>query len=306
MIVNNGAFGSVEIVATAVNALEKQFTLCGGETMAYAKIAVPPRCPKVGLKFRLLNVGKDVSAFIVWDGAGQEPEPIQAGEWKTLFVDVAWKKGRCHEYPSTRRPGNDNWDIVFIKSDGQFVDVECSLFTRGGNFYLGWQRVYQGAFVRTRNGGSTPEALECVPTRAVHAYPGSNFRDVWRGLAEKVLARAAGAGTNMRKSDAFVPTWQPPVLPDPAKVPAGWLAGTVRYFNLLTGTGEVEDCEGVKHFVHFKNILPPEGSDKTPEVAVLTPMTTVLFQVGEATGHARPGIDAAKSVKPFMPKEPAD
>jgi hypothetical protein len=288
--------GTVTVVPVSDKTPEGKTVLCGAETMSYAPVTCPMRSPSFGLKFKV-EEDKDGVAFVVRDD-GEEPRAI-GPEWQTLNVPVQWDDGT----PKTRFRGLDNRNIVILRPDGWFVNVEVSLFTRRGKFFLGAQRVYEGQVARTR-GEKNRVVIKLLPRRAIHAYPGSDFTQVWSTFAETLMAKAKAEKASVQKCKAFDPTWRPPAFPKPNG--GGWIAGVVRYFNLLTGTGELEGPDGMRYFVHFKSLLPAEGSMEVPEVPTLTPMTIALFRPGEDTGHARPGIKSVKSVRPFLPKEPAD
>jgi len=118
------------------------------------------------------------------------------------------------------------------------------------------------------------------------------------------VLEAAPDEASIQRSRAYAPKWTPPSLPDTNG--SGWEPGVVRYFNLVSGTGEVEGRDGKLYFVHFKNVLAPEGSDGALEMPALTPMTVVLFHPDAPNEHDRRPLRSIRTIKPFMEKEPAN
>ena len=287
--------GTVSVAPTArQNAIEGETVLCAAGTVAHAQVSFPGRPSVVQLRLRV----EVSSGTIYFLRSGKAPEELKAGEDRFLSVQVIWDG----DIPRTRdaKGNSDCVDIFIMQANGIFVDLECGLITRGGKFYITVQRVYEGQALRTRKEGKL--VTELLPARAIHAYPGSNFGGVWTTLADVVLAKSAAARASERKSRAFQPKWNPPALPPTNG--GGWIPGTVRYFNAMTGTGELQDAVGKKYFVHFRAILPRQDGEPISEVPLLTPMSTVLFRLESGSQHERPKVKSVRPVLPVLVKEP--
>jgi hypothetical protein len=206
--------------------------------------------------------------FIVAEG---KAVPIQ--EAFTFTVPVEWNGN----IPRTRFPGQDNIDVIFLAADGQFVDIQCGIITRKGLFYMTAQQVWKGNVVRTFAKGTREKAWMYAPTAAAHAFPGSDYGSLWTKMGEQVLSQALGASASEQKSRVTVPKWDPPALSSQSNAD-GYREAAVLFFNLVTGTGHLQDASGKKWFVHFNNILGvPDG-----KIPVLLPMTKILFRGGDA------------------------
>jgi hypothetical protein len=291
--------GIVVVVPASFYRKESEVATCMAETAAYAEVSCPQGASSLGFKVSVVPGDSHATIFVVH--SGEEPQVINPYQAQTAIVPITWKGN----IPQTRdrEQNRDCLDIIIMEPDGWFVDVEVGIITRRGRFYMTAQRIWEGQVVRTRENGKLVSTF--VPGRALHAYPGAKFEDVWDQLADAVLAKAKETGASDIKSNAFIPTWNPPALPETNG--GGWKAGIVQYFNLVSGTGELVDANGVKYFVHFKNVLPPEGSSETHlTVPTLTPMSVVLFRPNPENGHERQPLKSVQSVRPFLVKEPVD
>jgi hypothetical protein len=291
--------GEVTLSVASRFCQENKTVLCAAGTAAYARIIPPGRARDIAVKFTARGV-KTSTVFLVTGGVEKTIQEMRS-EMGFFNVPITWDEETPKVRLNSGEIGKDNWDIVIMLPDGHFVDIECSLITRHGKFFLGAQRVYEGQTVRTRENHKFVRTF--TPLRAIHAYPGSSFRSVWSTLADLVLARAEAAGANIRKSTAFRPKWNPPAIPE---MNGGkWQGGIVRYFNLQKGVGEIEDKQGVKYFVHFNNILAGDGETQVPEVPMLTGMSVVQFRAGDhKEGHARPSIKSLRPIRPVLVEEP--
>lgn len=233
----------------------------------------------------------DVVAFTVFEGRAEELRG-----YTTLSVPVHWKNGA----PITRRTGVDNTDVHLLTYDGQDLDIQVGIITRGGRFFLTAQQVAKGRIVRGRQG------YEYVPTDPVHAYPGFNYASIWPNMGDAVeeMSRLFGASRQrwsvMRLADVRRAVWLPNYIPHRE----GWLRGAPYFYNMVSGTGHVGEITGIttdgsreqvsgvhtgrKCFVHFSKV--PD----TP-VPVLEPMRTLYFRLAQQEpGDRLPQIAAVE------------
>lgn len=208
-----------------------------------------------------------------------------------LNVGVTWNGPT----PSTRKRYNDNIDIIFLQSDGAFTDIQVGLVTREKRFFVTTQQVYKGWITRTR--GSKPGEVkwEFTPSDPIHAYPGCGYKSIWPDMTGELLIRAQNVGANLQRSRVKPAQWTPPDVPPKP----GWRAGVVRYFNMVTGTGVIEDSKGSPYFVHFSTILDKDGKPMQP-FPFLEPMTGVYFRPHNSTAGEK-GPSQGPPVKSVMP-----
>lgn len=222
---------------------------------------------------------EDIFSFTVFGGKAEH----LFGEY-VLSVPVRWDGG----IPVTRQKGVDNIDVILLDEDGPYTDIQIGLITRKGRFYVTTQRVYKGWITRTRGQRVGEVGFELVPTDPIHAYPGCDYANTWRPMGEELIRLARELGTSRPLSrvrqlrEVRCAKWAPPLVP----VSPGWSRGVVLFFNMITGTGQVEEIgTGERYFVHFNQIL--EGGP----VALLEPMTGVYFR-------PQPHERKVRSVKP--------
>lgn len=192
----------------------------------------------------------------------------------TLQVPVKWN----NYVPHTRQRGVDNVDIILMSAakDGHYVDVQVSLVTRANDFFVCAQEVWAGWTARTRGG-----QIAFVPSESRHNYPGSNYAEIWRGMAAELerIAREIGVTTRRSRVAGKAPEWAPRW----ANPETGWIHGVVVYFNAVTGTGIVMDPSGQLYFVHFGNILEHDLSG----MVMLDPESPVLFRADPPSAGER-------------------
>jgi len=289
------ALGSVHVAPAAAQNIEGKTSLEAADTVALAKVSFRERPSSLQLKLRFEN--SNPKNYIYLLRSGKPAEEIGSGDVRLLLVGVKWDG----DIPQTRdRESNtDCLDFFVMQPNGRFVDVEVGLVTRGGKFFISAQRVYEGQAVRTREAGKLVTQL--LPGRAIHAYPDSNFQNVWTTLADTVLEKVTTMKASEQKSRAYVPRWNPPTLP---QLNGDWMPGVVRYFNSMTGTGELEDGAGKRYFVHYRDILPYRDGQPLPEVPLLTPMSVVQFRFESNTRHLRPKIRSVRPLLPVLAVEP--
>ncbi len=214
---------------------------------------------------------------------------VTADPVPSLVVPVAWKDYRPH----TRVRGQDNVDLVFLKPSGEFHQVQVSLITRNGYFYAGVQSIYQGQVVRTREAlakqmGVTSHwysgvCSTIIPTRSDDAYPGADYAKIFPGMFAQLVEYAVTNNRSARLSDCEVAGWFPisnHLEATPEAVANGCaMVGQVAWYNLLCGYGNVIGNDGNLHFVHFKQIVDPQGRQlcKGDEFPILEPGQPVSF-----------------------------
>ena len=185
--------------------------------------------------------------------------------------------------PSTRQRGVDNVDIVLLREDGNFVEVQIGVVTRGKKFFITAQQIYKGWVARTVGDGVATTRYTFTPSDGVHAYPGANYECIWAGVSDELERVARHEGTSRWLSRVKPAKWNPPVVPSRES----WKSGVMLYFNLITGTGIVQDQFEVEYMVHFSKIL-----DAGP-MPVLEPMTGVYFRLGEQP-NGKQGISSLR------------
>jgi cold shock CspA family protein len=267
------------VVVTPTGWREETTMKCQNGSAAYANVPTGNiKMSAIDLCVKVSPADEGTKIFVVKDG-----KAVEIGDESFSFsVPVKWDGPT----PKTRLKGRDNIDVVILRPDGEFINAQCGLITRYGEFFLTAQTTYQGTVIRTRKGGGVQ--WDFAPSRSIHAYPGATYAGIWSAMADAVMSEAKLAGLSQRKSTALIAEWKPPALPAPPENGSKWEVGVVHYFNMITGMGEIQDSKGAKYFVHFSKIL---GEMRVPR---LTPMTAVFFRPDPESNHDR---QAVKSVK---------
>ncbi|MDD4989136.1 MAG: cold shock domain-containing protein [Candidatus Pacebacteria bacterium] len=227
--------------------------------------------------------------------------PVQ---WKNVTPEPTEKNPTPQEVfaPHTRVKDMDNADLVVLKPNGMFIQLQVSVITRAGMFYLGVQEVFAGQIVRTN--ASVVRKLELkkqtingaqvalvVPLFAGNAYPRADYLSVFPNMGPKVIKFAVAQNACTRLSKCTVAEWAPVSAELPVDLPVshGWYVGNVRYYNLVTGCGKLQRADGQEVFIHFSNIA---GGGSFPS---LEPMKAVVFQCRESqnAGLKQAGIPDA-------------
>lgn len=209
-----------------------------------------------------------------------------------LDVPVRWMDGSI---PHTREKYKDNVDITLLEQDGYFTDVQAGLVTRHGRFFVTLQQVYQGWVTRTRGSRVGEVAWGFTPADPIHAFTGARYEAIWAKMAEELMGVAREAGASSRLSRVEPAEWAPPDVGPRT----GWKAGVMRFYNLITGTGQVEEVSGGgEQFVHHSAILNSDGKPMRPFPA-LAPMTGVHFRLRDPRESRKPG--EGPGVKSVMP-----
>ena len=172
----------------------------------------------------------------------------------------------------TRVKDKDNMDVILILPDGKFVELQVSLTTRRGAFWIAIQEVYSGQVVRTTNAkadqiglvslpaGNGLKAL-VVPLYPKFAYPGADYLDTFHGIGTQLVAYAVGeVGAFSQLSKATVARWEPEwsQLPE-SYAQKRFEPAVVDWFNLVTGFGKATTESGEKVFIHFNAIEDENG-----------------------------------------------
>ncbi len=215
----------------------------------------------------------------------------------------------------TREKDRDNIDLVFLKLDGSFVELQVSVVMRRDLPYLCVQEIYGGQVAAT-----TPEiaeelgianhkadndtALIVIPLYDECAFPDHedvgiyrNYLKIFPKMGPKVLdfayKRKAVAGLAACTPAYWQPQW--PELTE-RQTKNGWVSGVVTFYNLVIGWGfaicRVKDGENgttIPVFVHFSSILDKTGKPvmSNDELPVLQPMTGVILKYKEEGGKRR-------------------
>lgn len=210
----------------------------------------------------------------------------------TFRINVDWNEGRGHNMPQTRAKFQDNFDLIWLQPDGTFVQLEISVSTRKGKFWLVVQEVYGGQVVRTTQAKVEKLGVQSVkanghvafvaPLFPQNAFPGSDYLKNFGTMgAAKVVQYALDHKASVALSECSVAKWEPSVtvLPDAMKN-NGWKTATVLWFNLVIGWGFALCEDGKPCFVHFSNILDETGRPVASkgEFPMLKPMTGVALK----------------------------
>lgn len=188
-----------------------------------------------------------------------------------LEVPVEWRQLRGLWVPHTRQAGRDNVDIILIDESLHFRDIQISLLSRKGRFYIVAQRVYEG-WMRIQD-----DEVRFLPSLPVFAYPGADYRATWKGMGNvlAIMARLVHSildpmGASLK--DPSPATWEPQRV-EPLKE---WGGGHVLFFNPVTNTGRILGENGVTYHVYGNNLVNVRGN-----VHMLEPMAPVYFRRGQ-------------------------
>lgn len=201
---------------------------------------------------------------------GAEPVDITAVLQYDLDVPVEWANGM----PRTRAKNKDNVDIQMIATDGKVIDVQVSIVTRGGKFYLCAQELVVGQVGRTIG-----KKTDFVATKPAFAYHGFSFDGIWPNMWSGLSKLVDQEKASVQKSRIQASKWQSQEL----EPKTGWSRGNVLFWNLVTGLGRIQDVEtGEVFFVHFSKVLEPATLEMPQKTAFVTlvPMQGVYYKAG--------------------------
>jgi len=215
-------------------------------------------------------------------------------------VPVTWIEGQGHNLPQTRQPHEDNFDLIFIDHEGCFRQLEISITTRVGKFWLAIQELTVGQVARTTEAKATKLGVTTTtvsdsicfvaPLYPENAYPGADWLKTSGVMGQKVVAHAIGRGASVPLSKCHVAEWSPVKISLPETMKAnGWKVGTATWFNVPCGYGFVRCHDGTSCFCHFKQILdetgrPVASAGKFPSIP---PMREIAIKWAEEVGKRK-------------------
>ncbi len=198
-------------------------------------------------------------------------ERVSGDEIKVSFP-VEWRDGhRGQKMPSTVQ-GFRDIDVLFLDTDGNgdgrkgaFIQVEVSIATRNGQFWLCLQQVFAGQVVSTTEARAKEVELTAVrvgnhygaavPLFSENAYPGMNFFGPFGYLAQSFVMAAIECGAYVPNSRCVVAKWRPEDREIPEALRAsGWTRAWVSWFNPVVGFGFLFCEDGLSCLAHFKQI----------------------------------------------------
>ncbi len=230
----------------------------------------------VGCQIEMQGRPETITLHIRAKGNGVTPIAVyeaQAPEYPgdlnfTLDVPVTWKD----QIPHTRLEERDFMNVIMIDGTLRFVDVQISLLSRRGQFYIVAQRVFEGWTRMAANG-----EIQFIPGDPVFAYPGANYQAIYRGrsgilatmtrIVDEVLQKM-GAGD---LDEVTASTWKPQEVPELK----GWQTGHTLFFCPITNTGRILGADGVFYHIWGNNLVDVKGP-----VHMLDPMAPVYFRPG--------------------------
>ena len=182
----------------------------------------------------------------------------------SLRVPVKWTGGGERRIPSLPdwKEEQNFLNVVLLNPNLHITDVQISLITRGSDLFVVAQRVYQG-WVRSSNGD-----VNFIPSMSEYAYPGMDYRTIWKDRGWAVALFAALEGV-VRGKELTVPTpakWEPDSNPaDPDNV------ATIAYYNAITDSGLAIGDDGEEYQLFGRNLRGFKGAVKIP-----APLTRVV------------------------------
>ncbi|MES2059481.1 MAG: hypothetical protein V4438_00440 [Patescibacteria group bacterium] len=204
-----------------------------------------------------------------------------------LNVKVKWEGANPH----TRERGKDNCDVVFLREDGIFMQLQVSVTTRRGQFWVALQEIHSGQIVRTTKKKAEELNLDyeevsgtvatVVPARTEDAYPGFDYLGTFQTMGPKLIDYALQNNASERLSDCVVAERKDTHAFLPMDLAnKGWQVGHVAYFNLVIGCGNIINEDGEMVFVHFNQVETQDGVSAAfrREFPVLEPMSAVAFR----------------------------
>ena len=243
---------------------------------------------------------------------GQGKVVIDVTERIPVFrVPVKWNEVKIGNekvlVPSTRVPDQDNIDLVFLSSSGMFVEIQISITTRHGKFWLGVQEVYSGQIVRTTHDKARKIPLQSlpigslvglvVPLYAENAAPGADYLKSFK-MGPQVIKWAFEKGATVPLSECVAVKWQPDQRPLPEKLAQSeWSRAVVLFFNIVIGFGFAQLDDGRTTRIYFDKVVDEDGAPLVSkgEFPVLQPMTAVAVRVVVASQ----GKLDARSIRTF-------
>ncbi|MBI2098623.1 MAG: hypothetical protein HYT49_03140 [Candidatus Wildermuthbacteria bacterium] len=221
-----------------------------------ARLTVSEMPEQVALHIRPPQEGNPIIVFR--GGAAEDARQF------SLRVPLKWAgegERRIPSLPDWKEEQNF-LNVVLLNPDLHITDVQISLVIRGGNLYVVAQRVYQG-WVRGTDGEMT-----FIPSQPAYAYPGMDYRAIWkdRGWAVALFAALEGLTRSTTLTEPTPAAWEPESNPaDPDNV------ATIAYFNAITDSGLAIGDDGEEYQIFGYNLRGVKGA-----VKILPPLTRVV------------------------------
>lgn len=233
-----------------------------GMTNIRGKLLTPPR-PKQITLWMFAKEAEDVE--ILHFGAG-EMTNCTATPVPALTVPIQWKD----QHPHTRERGKDNIDLVFLRKDGTFMQLQVSVTTRRGYFWISVQEIYQGQIVRTVQAKAKDLGLTfhqfsqhtglVVPARSEDAFPESDYLKVFPEMGPQLVEFAIGNDRSQQLHACIIADWIPiPGFLTQSAETDGFKICHITYFNLVCGLGNAVCADGKLCFIHFNQIVDRQG-----------------------------------------------
>lgn len=225
-------------------------------------------------------------------------------------IQANWTESGWRSVPRTVSKNEDDIDLVFLDTKGSedgrkgaFVQLEISLSTRRGLFFLTIQQVYAGQIVRTTAANAEKTSLQTVkckdglvsvvPLYPENAFPGSDYIKNFGYMAPSFLQFANEHGASVPLSKCVIARWEPIAKEMPLEMKNnGWQMATTKWFNDCLGWGFLHCADGQACFVHFKQIEDPAGEPywKMGAFPHLTPMHHVAVKYETAPDGKRKAV----------------
>jgi len=167
----------------------------------------------------------------------------------------------------TRKKDEDNFDLIFLGGDGRFVQLQVSVTTRNGIFWVNVQELFAGQVVRTTRqkakefnilthsvGGF--EAF-LAPLYARNAYPGADYMKTYGKIGPQLIDIAVSHRAIVPASESVIASWEPDWSFEPVK---GYQKAVVNWFNAVTGYGVATLEDGQSCFMHFRAFFDEQGA----------------------------------------------
>jgi len=217
-------------------------------------------------------------------------------------VRVDWTEEKGTPIPHTRQRDRDNFDLVFLLPEGIFLQLQISLVTRKGDFWVCVQEVWAGQIAELSPGEAVDASANThpvgerfgmvVPLYAENAYPGADYLKTFKNMGPKVIDFAFENGAFVPLANAVAAQWEPEW---PENIPEnlaknGWSKAVVLFFNLVTGFGRVLCEDGETCFVHFVTIQDNTGVPMVSKghYPVLQPMSGIYLKYRAVAGKQDP------------------
>ncbi len=214
-------------------------------------------------------------------------------------IPITWKFNKMgDEVPHTREKDKDNVDLLLLRNDGKFAQLQVSVVVRGQRFWLCVQEIYYGQIASTSTEKAAELGLTCLaigdrqivgaPLAAENAYPRADYLKTFKTMGPQIAEYATKNGTIAKLSDIEMATWQPEEF-DQLEIPKqmkanGWMKAQVTFFNLVIGWGFALCEDGEPCMVHFHDVIDSDGkhvasaTSDDPVMPVLQPMTVIALQ----------------------------